>query len=488
MRTLYLILVLWFPSHLCQSQTVLDSILDARPHAWWGAMVTDLAKGDTLFMRNAERSFIPASVTKLFTTSAALDQLGPNFRYVTKLYAQGVQTDGSLEGNLIVQGAGDPSTGAPGPNWMNVFNAFADSIQALGISEIQGDLIGDDNVFDDLALGADWSWEDLSFGYAAQISGLTFYDATVDVYAYPTTPGAKAKLSIIPDPGPYLKIENQTRTLPRRSKLVEDQQRIAESNRIILSSQVPMGRSDLEVISVHNPTLYFVHGLHMVLTSRGIRVQGQPRDIDEFSQEFTYPDARVIARHTSSALSDLAATINKESHNLYAEHLLKTLGRARPASDESLEPGSAVMGVAAAMRTYTRAQIDSVRVQLVDGSGLSRKNLVSPSMTIALLRYMALHSEPDVRDAFTSSLAIGGQDGTLEYRFVGKSAGYGRVRAKTGTLGNVTSLAGYITHEDEPRLAFVLFANHFQGGSAEIRKIQDSFVNALILSLPQGNE
>ena len=263
-------------------------------------------------------------------------------------------------------------------------------------------------------------------------AGLTFHDAIVDLDVYPTSPGRQGRLTATPKLDGYLTIDNQTLTRPRGQDLVEGHARIPESNHIIVSSEVPLGRSDPEAIAVHNPTLYFLHGLHSVLASRDIHVDGQLLDVDDLSTDLTYSTARLIASHTSPPMSELVDIVNKESHNLYAEHLLKTLGRERPDLKEEHEPGSANMGIAASMRTYAKAHIDPERIQLADGSGLSRKNLVSPSATIKLLHYMATHPAPNVRDAFLSSLPIGGQDGTLEYRFVESSPGYGRVRAKTG--------------------------------------------------------
>ena len=485
---LYLIGLLCLPPNLGRTQTPLDSILDTRPHVWWGILVVDISSGDTLFARNAERNFMPASVTKLFTTAAVLDQLGPNYTYVTKLYADGMQTGNVLHGNLIVQGAGDPSTGAPGPGWRNLFDAFTDSLLSRDIYEIHGNIIGDDNIFDDTPLGVDWSWEDLTYGYAAQISGLTFYDAIVKLRVDPTKPEERGKLSITPEPGNYLTIENESSTLPRGQNIVEAYLRIPESNRIIVSSQVPSGRSELEDVTVHNPTLYFVHHLNRVFTSKNIRVHGQLLDVDDLTTSLNYASARRIAQYRSPPASELIRTVNKSSHNLYAEHLLKTLGRELPVLDQKLEPGSATMGVSAAMRTYAKALIDTTRLQLVDGSGLSRKNLVSPINTIDLLQYMVSHPNAQVQSAFLSSLPISGKDGTLKHRFAGNPEVHGQILAKTGTLGNVNTLAGYILEDDQPRLAFAIFANHFHGHHSAIRSIQESFLTALIHNLSLGNK
>ena len=446
-------------------------------------LVVDVSSGEVHYARNAERSFIPASVTKLYTTAAVLDQLGPDYRYETRLYADGPVANSILQGNLVVRGAGDPTTGTPGELHLAIFHAWADSLLARGVRQVQGDVIGDDDIFDDVLLGDSWSWDDLVYAYAAPVSGLTFHENVVDITVTPTHPGAPAQVTWTPLVPGFFDVVNHSTTRARGALLREDYERGATGNRIIISSQVPVGQIDSESISVQNPTLYFMHALREALLARGIAVLGQPRDIDELSIKPEYGRAWVVARHQSVPLEELIAETNKDSHNLFAEHLLRTLGVERPVAGEDLEPGSAAMGVAAAQVTFAAAQVDTSRLQLVDGSGLSRKNLVSPRMTVNLLRYMAHHPNQSVRHTFQASLPVGGTDGTLEYRFPAGAPAHRVVQAKTGTLGNVSTLAGYVSSGSRKQLAFAIFCNHFTGKYSDIRSIQDRLVNHLA-SLP----
>ncbi len=163
----------------------IDRILDAEQfsNAWWAARVVDLRSGKVVYQRNATRSFIPASNTKLYTTLSALEMLGPDFQYETQLYGSGEVIDGVLHGNLVVRGSGDPVIGGRfnDGDLTALFRQWADSLRAHGISRIDGDIIGDDDIFDDQPLGYGWSWDDEPYWYSAEISGLSFNDNCVDV-------------------------------------------------------------------------------------------------------------------------------------------------------------------------------------------------------------------------------------------------------------------------------------------------------------------
>jgi D-alanyl-D-alanine carboxypeptidase/D-alanyl-D-alanine-endopeptidase (penicillin-binding protein 4) len=232
-----------------------------------------------------------------------------------------------------------------------------------------------------------------------------------------------------------------------------------------------------------NPTLFFVHVLREAFLQAGIGVAGQPVDVDDLSikPDYTAEGYQRVAVHASPPLADIIAVVNKRSQNLYAEQILRTLAAERPIDDEGLEPGSAEMGIAAAMKTFAAASIDTSAIELVDGSGLSRLNLVTPEMTMALLSYMWNHPDTAVRAAFYDSLPIGGQDGTLEYRFR-EGLARGKVRAKTGTVSNVSSLSGYLPAADGTPLAFVLMCNHHTLKSREVRQAQDRVVHELASS------
>ena len=166
----------------------------ARPEfrgALWGIQASDASDGSVLYEQDAMMSVVPASNTKIYTTAAALEQLGPEFRLVTRLYAQGTLRDGILDGSLFIRGAGDPTIaenleeyGAPG-----VLEAWASATRAAGIARIAGDVVGDDDVFDDVPYPRGWSWDDLTFYYAPEIGGLAYNQNVFDLVVEPRAAG-----------------------------------------------------------------------------------------------------------------------------------------------------------------------------------------------------------------------------------------------------------------------------------------------------------
>ncbi|SHK06212.1 D-alanyl-D-alanine carboxypeptidase/D-alanyl-D-alanine endopeptidase [Rhodothermus profundi] len=461
-------------------QATLNQLLDAPAYAsaFWGALVLDLRDSTVLYARHARQNFTPASVTKLFITAAALEQLGPDFRYVTRLLADGPIVDGVLQGNLIVRGSGDPAIGGrfTDGDRTATFRAWADSLRRKGIQRIAGDLIGDDDYFDDTPLGTGWSWDDLTYWYAAEISALSFNDNCVDVTIEAGRAGEPGRISWEP-PTTYVSLINQTYTIPADQPLKEGYRRLPGTNTIVLFSRVPEGRRDTESLTVSNPTRFFVHVLREVLLAEGIAVEGQPVDVDALSIKPDYTSSRLwtVATYTSPPLSEIVRVINRRSQNLYAEMLLRTLGAERPVADTTLVPGSAEMGLAAAARTWLRAGIDTSRIQFVDGSGLSAQNLVTPEATVRLLAYMASHPDLAVRQTFYTSLPTGGEpETTLQDRQLSD-----RVRAKTGTLSNTSALAGYVRTPDGRLLAFALFCNHYTLPTRQVRRTIDAFVEQL---------
>jgi D-alanyl-D-alanine carboxypeptidase/D-alanyl-D-alanine-endopeptidase (penicillin-binding protein 4) len=456
--------------------------------AFWGAQVVDLATGQVIYQRNADRYFVPASNAKLYTSASALDQLGPDYQFVTRLFAYGEISDSTLHGDLVVVGSGDPTIGGrftDGDRTL-LFRSWADSLRAKGIFRIEGNIIGDDNLFDEQVLGPGWFWDDEVFAYSAQIGSLTFNENCIDIEARATEIGQPAALTWEPHQTSYVEVDNRTRTIHPDSNLVEGYERSRASNRITVSSHVPRGTSDFESITIENPTAYFVHVLKESLERQGVNVAGIPLDIDQVDAEMMIPDgpAMLVAESRSVPLSDIAAVINKPSHNLYAELVLKTLGVERPANDTLLVAGSTAMGIRAVLRTLSAAGVDTSDTSIADGSGLSRYNLVSPSMMTSILTYMANHPDRTVANAFVESLPIAGEDGTLSNRLRDGFAS-GRVRAKTGTMTHVSTLSGYATLDDGTEIVFSLMCNNYTVPTSDVRKAQDEIVERLVSLAPR---
>ena len=490
------------PPSLPQERSADDALEDRSPLAevvqetldterlqngFWGLKVADAATGAVYYEREAGRRFVPASNVKLYTAAAALDQLGPDYRFETRLYRQGPVVNDTLRGDLIVRGAGDPTIGGyeQRRDRLQVFRAWVDSLRAAGIQHVTGRILGDDDIHTDAPLGHGWAWDDLPYRYAPELSGLSFAGNLIKLTARGREVGEKAVLSWDPLHTGYVDAVNRTRTV--RSGADEEYRRLPGSRTLYVESRLLPGGTQSERLSVGNPTGYFVNVLRAMLEQSGISVKESARDADHLPGDpvsYTAPQTHVVARYRSAPLADIVETMMEESQNLYAEQILRTLGAERPVAalmqgdPDDPDPGSGAMGVEAALRTFEAAGVDTSRIRLADGSGMSRYDMVTPTMTAALLLYMRQHPDPDVADAFTSALAVGGRTGTLEYRFRDGPA-EARVRAKTGTLSGVSALSGYVTTAGGQPLVFVIMANHYSADTGDARDAMDRIVQAI---------
>lgn len=445
------------------------------PNAWWTILIQDAETGYPLYERDTGRSFIPASNTKLYSTAAALNALGADFRFETRITTDGTVEDGVLRGNLFVIGSGDPVIGGrfTDGDITAYFRQWADSLKARGVHTVDGSIIGDDDAFDEEPYGYGWQWDDLPYWYAAEVSALSFNDNCIDFFLDGTEPGQPATLRWEPHNTSYVTAENRSLTVAADAGITEDYFRVQGSNHFFLGSLVPQGRTDGESLSVSNPTAFFVHVLREVLLQQGIAVRGGSVDIDDLGVKPSRDRQTPLFSHFSPTLGEIVKPLNKGSQNLYAEQVLRALAVvAAPAPGEA-RAGSAALSIQRARRqTFGPAGVDTVRLQLVDGSGLARQNLVTSSMTAALLHFMWRHPDAAVREAFLTSLPIAGVDGTLSSRMRGTPA-EGQVRAKTGTVGNVSALSGYVTTPSGKTLIVSIMANHFVGSSRGPRDVQD---------------
>ncbi|NNF03429.1 MAG: D-alanyl-D-alanine carboxypeptidase/D-alanyl-D-alanine-endopeptidase [Rhodothermales bacterium] len=453
--------------------------------AWWGVHVVRVDDGRDVYKRFADHSFIPASNIKLYTTAAGLTLLGPEFTYETRLYAVGPVENGVLHGDLVVRGSGDPVIGprfAENGDRLETFRSWAASLKAAGIDSVAGNIIGDDDLFDDLPLGAGWMWDDEITWYSAEVGALTYHDNTIDIRLDGRASGEPAVLSWEPAATSYVRLRNESVTVPS-GPVDEGYERERASNEFRLTSRVPVGGADTESLSISNATLYFVHVLSETLRAEGIGVGGGPVDVDDLPSKPAYdaPDVRSVAVHRSVPLKKIAAAINKPSHNLYAEQLLRSIGAYAPVDTTAPAIGSAASGLEASMHVFGAAGVDTVRIRLADGSGLSRYNIISPRMTTSLLRYMAVGTDDSTRAAFMRSLPIAGVDGSLAGRMRSGPA-YANALAKTGTMSHASALAGYVTTARGTQLAFSIMGNNYILPTSRARDVQDRIVQILAAS------
>ncbi|MFK7849157.1 MAG: D-alanyl-D-alanine carboxypeptidase/D-alanyl-D-alanine-endopeptidase [Rhodothermales bacterium] len=449
-------------------------------NAIWGAKIVNIQSGEVLFEQHAEKSLMPASNAKLYTTAAALDLLGADFRYETVLFSDGPIQNGVLKGNLIIRGSGDPTIGAryvDGDPAL-VFRNWARALRNLNITQIEGDIIGDDDLFDDLLLGYGWSWDDEPYYYSAEIGALTFYDNSIRFILEGQHVDEPGKLRWEPFNTSYVDVVNSSITVHPDSSDDIEYSRRRNFNTIEAIGEIYPAEIDTSYITVSNPTKYFTHVLREVLVQEGIVVKGRPVDVDELSIKPKYNRAEQLLVHRSPPLSEIIVILNKESQNLYAELLIRTIGVLMPVAGKDKETSSAEMGVFSAKETYGRARMDTSLIKLLDGSGLSRMNLVTANMTADLLKYMWNHRDKEVREAYYNSLPIGGIDGTLEDRFR-RSPTFRNVRAKTGTLTGASSLSGYVSTAAGTPVLFVLMCNNYTVKTSAVRRTQNAIVTLL---------
>jgi D-alanyl-D-alanine carboxypeptidase/D-alanyl-D-alanine-endopeptidase (penicillin-binding protein 4) len=417
--------------------------------ALWGIEVRSLTSGEVLFEYGASTNMQPASTLKLVTTAAALDAFGPQRRFATAVEtAARVDERGRLLGDLYLVGGGDPGLSARHAPPVGTLEALAETLFAAGIRRVEGRLIGHEGLFEASRRPEGWDWEDLVWGYGAEVSALSFHDNSVDLRASPGQ-GVGAPLVVVASPSTaYYQLTSSATTSPRGSKQELKLTRELGGNRIHLSGTFPRrSRAWKGSVALEDPARYAATVLREVLTRRGITVVG---DV-ETSADPLPETRRVLARHEGPALAALLREVNKESMNLHAELLLRQLGLTRGPK------GSAESGREAVDAFLAKLHVGSQHWAIRDGSGLSEANLVSAHGMVDLLVAMDRHPEAEV---FRQSLAVSGVDGTLQYRLRTVRR---RILAKTGALAHVRGLVGYATREDGDRLAFAILLNHYTG-------------------------
>ena len=435
----------------------------------WGVQVYSLDRSESLYERNPARLFIPASNTKIITAVVALLRLGPDYTFRTLLLTDGSVLDGTLNGNLIIAGFGDPSitVETPEEDPLVTFRQWASILKAAGIRKITGDIIGDGGSFEKPMLGQGWAWDDLSEGYAAPISALQFNGNRLWLEITPRKITGVAPSIGLKPLSDYWIVENQLITKQESDKARIEIDRNQTDESIVIRGSVPANAAEsTRAVAVLDPVRYYLSALKHVLAAENIDVLAcgirETRDAE--------PKAlSLLWTHTSPPLSEIMKPLLKDSLNLYAETLTRTLGMELNGS------GSFSAGKEIVEETLSRMAIDKNRYSYADGSGLSRRNLASAEMLVRILR--SLYRHPHFSN-FYDALAIAGQDGTLKNRMKGSKA-ENNVHAKTGSLSYVSSISGYIKTMDGEMLAFSMIANNFLLPKSEADAAQDKALKNL---------
>ncbi len=434
-------------------------------NAQWGVVIQSLETGEYFYKRNEDKLFIPASDIKLFTTASGLILLGPNYRFSTNIFMRG-KLDGSiLDGDLIVQGGGDPTFSERfyDGDLYKVFNDWADSLLAKGIDEITGNIIGDDSKFDDVGYGKGWAWDHLSYWYSAPSSAISFNDNCVDLYVTVNKKEKKAVILQNPDTK-YIVVVNNIDVVPKDSVTSIDVYRQLGTNIVTVFGTIKNLPDTVKTyVTVNNPTQFSMVILKKILMEKGIKVNGFPIDVDDISTPLDYSSIKKLFGFYSLPLKEIIKVINKNSQNFFAEQLLKTIGY------EKKGLGTSANGITSITPILRDMGINPESLVMVDGSGLSPLNLASPKQIVALLNYMY---KSKYFIPFYNSLSIAGVDGTFGNRLKNTKA-EGRIRAKTGYLDAVRSISGYAYTADNEPVVFSMIVNDFNVPVKLAENLQD---------------
>jgi D-alanyl-D-alanine carboxypeptidase/D-alanyl-D-alanine-endopeptidase (penicillin-binding protein 4) len=434
--------------------------------------VISLDRGEVLFAQNATRLYMPASNNKVVTTAAALVRLGPGFRYETRISAAGDLADGTLKGNLVLTGSGDPSMasrfheGDP----FRVFKDWAALLKEKGIRKIEGGILGDARAFPPPFIGSSWEWDDLVYGYAAPVSALQFNE---NLYTLEVAPGeaegtpAKVKCTPLPD---YVTIDAKVMTIAAGARgRIEIRRGENRESLVVRGTIAARADPDTTTLAVELPTSYFLAALKKTLQQEGVEVSGASLLVVEDPESSAPPKGNPLWTHSSPPLSDIIKPLLKVSQNLYAETLARTLGASLR------DQGTFQNGRDVVQETLERMAIQKGTYAYADGSGLSRQNLVSADMLIRIFKYL---SRQKYFPLFYEALPIAGVDGTIRSRLRGTQA-ENNVHGKTGTIAYVRCLSGYMKTADGEMLAFAMIANNFLSSNQAAEYVQDAALERL---------
>ena len=459
-----------------------EKLIQAGPvdRGEWGLLVVDAATGETLYEKNADKYFVPASNMKLLTTALVLDKLGPDYRFRTTIETKGrLSARGKLTGDVILVGRGDPNLSNrkwpfdtkeefEGPP-EKVLTELADAVVARGVKEITGDIVGDDSYFPRERYPDGWEIDDMVWEYGAAISAIVVADNTV---ALTLTPGENAGAPVRAAVEPAIRefvVKNEATTVASGEKADLRLTREPGAGTVVISGVLPARSAPRKLLlAIQEPALHAATLLEALLRERGVKVRGKIRaqhDPDPAESTRT-----VLAEHLSLRLGDTVKLVNKISQNLHTEVLLRVAARQDGRWNEPEDLQKYPQGF------YAKAGIASDDVVQTDGSGLSRHDLVTPRAFVRLLEYA--EKQPWFAEYY-ASLPVAGVDGTLNERMK-DSAIAGRIHAKTGSVTHVRALSGFAETPGGRRLIFSFLSNNQSVKNHEVQDALDGLCAAMV--------
>jgi D-alanyl-D-alanine carboxypeptidase/D-alanyl-D-alanine-endopeptidase (penicillin-binding protein 4) len=422
-------------------------------------LVVDASDGSTVFARDPDRGLVPASNQKVLTALAALSAFGPAHRFETRVLADAAPDAEGAVSRLYVVAGGDPALTSE-----DVWRLAAD-LRRVGLRRVRGGIAVDASLFDDERWHPSWG-KTSSRAYNAPVAALSVNYGAFAVRVRGGDQPGRGVDAVIDPPVGFLHLANRAQTLPARSRttLLVDRRPGLGFEEVVVSGGVPAGTAETLYRSVLDPVLYAASVLRLQLEANGVAVEG------ELIRAGPPPEAVLLAAFEGRPLSEIVQRFMKHSNNAIGEILVKAMAARR-----GVVPASWEAGIEAVRSELAALGIDVEDLVLVDGSGLSYANRVSPRAFVEALRLAegSFQFGPE----FVAALPIAAADGTLEERAEGAAH---HVRAKTGSLTRVTGLSGYAEDTGGRRLVFSLLVNGFRGPAPEAWDAVDRFVEELV--------
>jgi len=452
-------------------RAAIDSLADAPAfaNAHWGILIVDPASGDTLYSRNAGKLFMPASNMKILTSATALAQLGADYRFRTTFAARGNISGGTLSGDLLITGRGDPSVSDHMlRDAMIPLRLIADSIAARGVRHLTGRVIASGDAFPGEVLGYGWSYDDFEDSYSAPTDELLFNEGFSEIRVRGgERPGDPIQADVRPAksfPVVHVLATTGAPAADSAHRHVNTLRAKKDSTtwEVTLEGQIaPRDTATIEVTH-HDPDGAYVAAVREALRERGITIDDAATD--------TTAVVAPLATLSSPPLSEILKALMKPSQNQIAEMLFRTVALERT----GVGSGDSARTFIGRQLTQWGAAVPSEAV-VRDGSGLSRYDYISPRTVVHVLD--AMRRAPTFQ-AYYDALPIGGVDGTIRNRMKGTPA-QGNVHAKTGSVALARSLSGYVTTANQKMLIFSFLCNNWTVPVRDVERVQDAIAARL---------
>ncbi|GAB3696700.1 D-alanyl-D-alanine carboxypeptidase/D-alanyl-D-alanine-endopeptidase [Spirosoma flavus] len=450
-----------------QLRQLIDAI-QASPAIRFGTIALSVRRvrdGQERFAYNAYQSLPSASTLKLITTATSLQVLGPNYTYTTSLEYDGTIKDSTLLGNLYIRGTGDPSLGS----WRftgyydlaALLNAWSAAIRAAGIRRIQGVVVGDGSLYDDLTTPDSWPYGDLGNYYGASLSALNINENLYRVFFRPgKSIGTPASVLRTDPPVPYVSFHN---TVTTDAANTGDQVNIYGTpfaTQQWLTGKVPMGEPANEFSvkgALPDPAYFTAYALQNQLVQDNVTVSGSPVSIGGGLVNTLVQNGKrsVLLQHKSPLLPELIQQTNFQSINLYAEALLRTTALTLNKTVRSTEAS-----VETLVTYWKNKGVDMDGFRIRDGSGLSAFGALTANNMTSIL---SVAGREKTFPIFYASIPVVGQTGTVR-TLARNTAAAGNIRAKSGSIEGVRAYAGYFTARDGEMMSFCVLVNKFTPG------------------------